>query len=108
MNMYLPRRLMIGLVALAGSAASVFAAHPFLCTDSAAGKVAIVSADGAVEWEYACKHPQDCWALANGNILFCHLNGAIEMKRDKTIVWEYRAGPKTEVHACQPLPDGNV
>lgn len=108
MKTFLPRRLMVGLVALACSTAGAFAAHPFLCTDSAAGKVAIVSAEGAVEWEYACQHPQDCWALANGNILFCHAGGAIEMKRDKTIVWEYRAGPKTEVHACQPLPDGRV
>jgi hypothetical protein len=84
------------------------AAHPFLCTDSVGGKVAVVSADGKVEWEYACTHPQDCWALPNGNFLFCHVHGAIEMSRDKKIVWEYKSGPSTEVHACQPLPDGRV
>jgi hypothetical protein len=84
------------------------AAHPFLCCDSAAGKVAMVSAEGKVEWEYACKHPQDCWRLPNGNFLFCHANGAIEMTREKKIVWEYKAPEKTEVHACQPLPDGKV
>jgi hypothetical protein len=84
------------------------AAHPFLCTDSAAGKVALVSAEGKVEWEYACKHPQDCWRLPNGNFLFSHMGGAIEMTRDQKIVWEYKAPEKTEVHACQPLPDGKV
>ena len=84
------------------------AAHPFLCTDSNGGKVAVVAADGTVEWEYACNHPQDCWALANGNFLFCHSGGAIEMDRAKKIIWEYKAGPDTEVHACQPLPDGRV
>jgi outer membrane protein assembly factor BamB len=84
------------------------AAHPFLCTDSNGGKVAVVAANGTVEWEYSCSHPQDCWALANGNFLFCHTGGAIEMTRDKKIVWEYKAGEKTEVHACQPLPNGDV
>lgn len=82
--------------------------HPFLCTDSYAGKVAEVSADGTIQWEYSCAHPQDCWALANGDFLFCHKGGAIEMNRDKKIVWEFKAGENTEIHACQPLPDGNV
>ena len=85
------------------------AGHRFLCTDSNGGKVAVVAADGAVEWEYPCQHPQDCWALPNGNYLFCHAGGAIEISpADKKIVWEYRAGEKTEVHACQPLSDGRV
>jgi len=96
------------LAALCASISAVHAAHPFLCTDSAGGKVAVVSAEGAVEWEYACKHPQDCWVLPNGNFLFCYQTGAMELTRDKRIVWEYKAGEKTEVHACQPLPDGRV
>ncbi len=94
------------LVALSSS--HLRAAHPFLCTDSVAGKIAIVSAEGKVEWEVAYKHPQDCWQLPNGNILFSHVSGAIEMTRGQKIVWEYKAPEKTEVHACQPLPDGSV
>lgn len=82
--------------------------HPFLCTDSYSGKVAEVSADGVIQWEYSCAHPQDCWALANGNFLFCHKGGAIEITRDKKIVWEFKAGENTEIHACQPLANGNV
>lgn len=98
------------LVIALGSIARPFAraGHPFLCTDSVAGKIAIVSAGGAVEWEVSYKHPQDCWMLPNGNVLFCHVSGAIEMTRAKEIVWEYKAAEKTEVHACQPLPDGRV
>ena len=84
------------------------AAHPFLCTDSNGGKVAVVAADGTIQWEYACNHPQDCWALANGNYLFCHSGGALELNREKKVIWEYKAGPDTEVHACQPLPEGRV
>ena len=86
----------------------VQAAHPFLCTDSNGNKVAAVAADGTIEWEYSCNHPQDCWALANGNYLFCHSGGALEVTKDKKIAWEYKVGEKTEVHACQPLPNGNV
>ena len=82
--------------------------HPFICTDSYGNKVSVVTADGKVEWSFDCKHPQDCWRLANGNYLFCHENGALEMTPDKKTVWEYKAGTNTQIHACQPLPDGRV
>jgi hypothetical protein len=82
--------------------------HQFICTDSYIGKVCVVSADGKIEWEYACKHPQDCWRLPNGNYLFCYSSGALEITPDKKTVWEYKAPEKTEVHACQPLPEGGV
>jgi len=109
MKMFLPRQVSwCPAIALLFFTVSAYAAHPFLCTDSNGNKVALVSAEGAIEWEYACKHPQDCWVLANGNFLFCHEGGAIEMKRDHAITWEYKAGPDTQVHSCQPLPDGRV
>jgi len=96
------------LLAWLGAASSTFAAHPFICTDSYAGKVCVVSAEGKIEWEYSCTHPQDCWRLPNGNYLFCHSRGALEMTPDKRTVWEYKSPEKTEVHACQPLPNGRV
>lgn len=105
MNPFLARCALLTLLAVTFPAR---AAHPFICTDSYAGKVCVVSADGKVEWEYACKHPQDCWRLPNGNYLFCHAAGALEMTPDKKIAWEYKAPDKTEIHACQPLPGGLV
>ena len=84
------------------------AAHPFLACDYGGGKVCVVDAGGAIEWQYDCRNPQDCWRLPNGNTLFCFVSGALELKPDKTVVWEYQAPEKTEVHACQPLPDGKV
>lgn len=99
--------LLLGCV-LGVSALSARADHSFLCADSAAGKVCVVSAEGKIEWEYKCNHPQDCWRLPNGNYLFCHSGGALEMTPDKKTAWEYKAGTNTEVHACQPLADGRV
>lgn len=84
------------------------AAHRFLCCDYNGGKVAVVDAEGKIEWEYPCRAPQDCWKLENGNILFCHANGALEVTMEKKIVWEYKAPEKTEVHSCQPLAEGRV
>lgn len=83
-------------------------AHPFICTDYNGGRVDVVAADGKIEWSYECKEPQDCWRLSNGNYLFCYVNGAREMTPAKETVWEYKAGSNTQVHACQPLPDGRV
>jgi hypothetical protein len=82
--------------------------HPFICTDYNGNKVSVVSANGAIEWSYECNHPQDCWRLANGNYLFCYENGAREVTPDKQTTWEYKSAPNTQVHACQPLPDGRV
>ncbi len=82
--------------------------HPFLCTDYNGNRVNLVAADGKIEWTYECKDPQDCWRLANGNYLFCYVNGAREMTPGNKTVWEYQAGTNTQVHACQPLPDGRV
>jgi hypothetical protein len=101
--------LFVRLVVLLGlTTVGVHAAHPFLCTDSNGGSVSVVAADGSVEWRYECAHPQDCWQLPNGHYLFCHTGGALELTRDKQVAWEYKAPPGTEVHACQPLPDGRV
>ena len=82
--------------------------HRFLCCDYQGNKVAIISADGAVEWEFTAQTPQDCWWLPNGHVLFCYQNGAKEVARDQSVVWEYKAPPQAQCHSCQPLPDGRV
>lgn len=80
----------------------------FLCCDHNGGQVCVVAADGAITWRMTAKNPQDCWKLPNGNILFCHAGGAVEADKELKVVWEYKAPPKTECQACQPLPDGTV
>src|SRR5476651_668274 len=110
--MHLPKLPLLPFLAilLLGTAFTARAAHPFLCCDYGGGKIAAVAADGTIEWEYACKSPQDCWRLPNGNTLFCFVTGAIELSPEQKVVWEYKAPTdvKNEVHGCQPLPDGKV
>jgi DNA-binding beta-propeller fold protein YncE len=101
-------KLALVLSALTLLGTSLFAARPILCCDYGGNKVTILSATGEVEWQVEAKHPQDCWRLPNGNILFAYHGGAKEVTRDQKVVWEYIASDKVECHACQPLPDGNV
>jgi hypothetical protein len=82
--------------------------HRLLVTDYGGNRVCIVAASGEIEWEYPATTPQDCWLLANGNVLFSQINGAVEVTRDKKVVWQYTAPPQAKVHSCQPLPDGSV
>ncbi|MFM9016758.1 MAG: PQQ-binding-like beta-propeller repeat protein, partial [Verrucomicrobiota bacterium] len=79
-----------------------------LVSDYNGNKVAIVAADGRIEWEHPAEKPQDSWLLPNGNVLFSHVKGAKEVKPDHSVAWEYVADAKTEIQGCQPLPDGRV
>lgn len=81
--------------------------HRFLCADFGGNMIRIVSTDGDIEWEYPAKRPQDAWQMKNGNILFSHVEGAKEVTPGKEIAWEYTVEDGCEVHACQPLSDGN-
>lgn len=109
------------LSALLLSAVPVYAADPpkhpgyrVLAQDK--GRVAIVGADGKVEWEVECKHnSHDVHSLPSRNLLL-HTAAAVvtEMTPKKDVVWKYEAKPKegykgrVEVHAFQRLADGNT
>jgi len=82
--------------------------HRFLCCDYQGNQVAIVAADGTVEWEVEATTPQDCWMLSNGNVLFCHRDGVREVSPQRKVVWEYKAPAEAQCHSCQPLADGRV
>ena len=98
------------LILLASVAAtfSTQAAHPLLLCDSGNNRVCVVSAEGKIEWEHPAIHPQDCWRMPSGNYLFCFKDGALELTPTHAKVWSYQSPTNTEVHACQPLPDGRV
>ena len=86
----------------------------FVTTDHRENKVFIVAADGRIEWQYACEHPQDVWPLPNGNVLVAWYRAAQEIRPDLAagtggeVVWEHRVEAPDEIPTCQPLADGLV
>ncbi|MFO0957101.1 MAG: PQQ-binding-like beta-propeller repeat protein [Isosphaeraceae bacterium] len=80
------------------------------------GRVAIVAADGKVEWEVPCKFQvHDLQRLPNGNILFHTSNTrVVEMTPAREVAWSYESRPKAgydgpvEIHAIQRLDEGRT
>lgn len=78
--------------------------------------LAIVDADGSIEWQAPIHDIHDAQLLPNGNILFqTGWTSIVEMTPDKKTVWTYDAaksngneGKHVEVHALQRLPDGTT
>jgi outer membrane protein assembly factor BamB len=77
-------------------------------SDYGNNQIYILNQAGDIVWQVPAERPQDVWVLPNGNILFSHLRGATEVTRAKKVVWTYRVPKTSEVHACQPLPNGVV
>ena len=80
--------------------------HALLCADYGGNMIRIISDEGQSVWEYPANRPQDVWQMPNGNILFSHIRGVMEVTRDKEIVWEYKTEKPNEIHTCQPLANG--
>lgn len=95
-------------VTFTASAAEWTLDRPLLLADYGGNMIWLLDAEGKVVWEHEADRPQDVWMLSNGNILFSHLRGATEVTRDKEVVWSFTVPNTSEVHACQPLPDGLV
>jgi PQQ-like domain len=109
-------RFLLSLLVVLPSLA--FAAEPagrrVLAADRGTGKLAIVGADGKVEWEFTNKHDvHDLHVLPNGNYL-THMSHTrvVEISPSRVIVWDYESKPKdgykgrVEVHAFQRLANG--
>jgi hypothetical protein len=86
-------------------------AHRVLSSVSDRGVLAIVGADGKIEWQYDVLplggEANDAWLLPNGDVVFAYKAGAEELTPAKKVVWSYAAPAGSEVHSCQPLPNGN-
>lgn len=83
-----------------------------LAGDDSTKRLAVIAADGSVEWEIPVTSIHDASVLSNGNILLQQgWTRVQEVSRDRQVVWEYDAakanpGRPVEVHAFQRLPDG--
>lgn len=100
--------LLAPLIAEAAPPARMTLNRAVVLADYGGSKIHVVDAAGEILWQYDVPHPQDIWVLPGGNLLFSYLHGAREVTRDKVTVWEYTVPESSEVHACQPLPGGNV
>jgi len=103
------------LVALFLPIATAAAQHDVLVQGN--NKLAITGPDGKTQWEMKWGGIHDIHVLPNGNILTLRNNReVVEIDRKtKAAVWTYDAansngnkGKRIEVHAIQPLKDGNV
>lgn len=94
------------LSSLTGLQAADQPAHSFACTDYVQGKVFVVSAAGAIEWEYPARNCNDLWVLPGGNLLFNTGRGVREVTRDKKVVFSFESD--SEIFACQRLGNGNT
>lgn len=81
------------------------------------GRLAVIAADGSIEWERPWGPIHDCHELPSGNFLVLEGRSKVsEIDRaTKEVVWSYDAGQAhgnqgqpVEVHACQPLGDGSI
>lgn len=112
------QRLLFGWVvfSLAGLAAAQAEIKHRVVTQGK-GKLAIVDGDGKIEWEMPWGGIHDIHVLKNGNIMTQEkMRKVVEIDRKtKKVVWSYDSstsggneGKKLEVHAFQPLDNGNV
>jgi hypothetical protein len=91
-------------------------ARRVLAGDDSTKRLAIVAADGTLEWEMKVGPIHDAHVLPNGNILLQQgWTTIVEVTPDKKTVWEYDAaksngneGKAIEVHAFQRLNDGRT
>lgn len=102
-----------GCAALRPAFAQDNAPRRLLAADQSTRRIAIVGADGKVEWQHKIDSIHDLHLLPSGNVLFQrNMQHLLEVDpRTDKVVWEYdaskmngNAGRPVEVHAFQRLP----
>ncbi len=93
------------------------AAHGHRVLTQGNGRLAVVGADGAIEWEMPWGGIHDIHVLPSGNVMVQQGPASVvEIDRvTKEVVWRYDSrnengnrGEAVEVHSFQPLEDGRV
>jgi len=111
---FLPACVLALLAGFAIQAEQTGKPRRLLAADDSTHRLAIVAADGSLEWEVPVGAIHDGSVLPNGNVLFQQgWTKIVEMTPEKQMVWEYDAakmngneGKRVEVHAFQRLDDG--
>ncbi|TWT97706.1 PQQ enzyme repeat protein [Botrimarina colliarenosi] len=105
------------LTPIAHAASPAAPGRPLLAADASAGRIALLAADGAIEWEHPIGAIHDLQLLPNGNVLFqTSWTRIVEIDpATGDVVWEYdsassngNSGKRVEVHSFQRLPNGDT
>jgi len=74
-------------------------------------KIAIIDkASRDMEWVHTLAPDEECIDVditAKGEILYAYKQGAKLIKRDGTVVWDYKAGENEEIHTASVIESGN-
>jgi hypothetical protein len=99
---------MLALLAAAARGGEV--SHPFVCSDNGHQKVFMVNAAGKITWQIPAVHAHDVWMMPGGGTLLYAEKLAVRevVVETQRVVWEYTTRPPNEIHACQPLANGDV
>ena len=87
------------------------AQHDFFYAGEAKEERMFIVRGGQIVWSHTHGgrgEISDAVLQPNGNILFAHQFGITEINRDKQVVWNYDAPPKTEIHTAQPTGTNSV
>lgn len=109
--------LFLFIIVMPSALATEAPGRRILATDNTKSRIAIIAADGTIEWEWKVQAIHDLHRLPNGNILFqTSFQHTLEVDpKTNKVVWEYdsgknngNAGRRVEVHAIQRLRNGDT
>jgi outer membrane protein assembly factor BamB len=107
--------VLLGATGIAWTGGETKPGRRLLVADYSTHRIAVVAADGTIEWQHKISDLHDLHYLPSGNVLFqTSWTRIVEMDpRTDKVVWEYDAGAsngntgkRVEVHAFQRLADG--
>jgi hypothetical protein len=95
-----------------GAPAKGLAQHDFMYAGESHDRKIFIVRKGKVVWTYDDPNGKgeisDAVMLSNGNILFTHQVGIVEIDPDKKVVWSYDAPAGYEVHTAVPIGNDRV
>lgn len=98
--------LLIALSCVAGIRAET--GHEILLGSAGDKMVYRISRQGEIVWSAPAPAARDLWQLANGDLLYKAGNTVLIVDETGTKKWHYTGVPKSQLHACQPLDNGNI
>lgn len=97
---------LIGLACAVAPAAEV--SHEVLFGSAGNSMVYKMDRAGKIVWSAKAQSARDIWQLENGDLLYKNGNKVVIVDETGKEKWKYVGVPESQLHACQPLKNGNV